>query len=98
MAQGCGCGCNGQKKMAPASRNVQRTGGLGRVRPGLSRGGLSQFNRQDPWLTIGPKGVELAGRNFTWQTVGGFVMQGALLFLLWTTIRNGQLEPRARSS
>jgi len=25
-------------------------------------------------------------------------MQGALLFLLWTTIRNGQLEPRARSS
>jgi len=94
MAQRCGCGCNGQKK--PALSKTTR--GLGRVRPGLSRGGLSQFNRQEPWLTIGPRGVQLAGRNFSWQTVGGFVMQGALLYLLWTTIRNGQMEPRAHSS
>jgi len=74
--------------------------GLGRARPGLSRGGLSQFERQDPWLTVGPRGVQVAGRNFTWQTVGGFVMQGALLYLLWTTIRHGPeaVQPRGQSA
>lgn len=90
MAKGCGCGCNGQK-----TTTLTRTSqGLGRVRPGLSRGGLSrgglgQLEMREPWLTVGPEGVAVAGRQFGWQAVGGFIMQGALLYLLWTTIRHG---------
>lgn len=96
MAQGCGCGCKGRKTNA-----LQKSArGLGRARPGLSRAGLSQFETQNPWLMVGPEGVQVAGRNFTWHTVGGFVMQGALLYLLWTTIRHGPqaVEPNAQKA
>jgi len=79
-----------------------QTSGIGRVRPGLSRGGLSRLEAQEPWLTLGPGGVSVAGREFGWQAVGGFVMQGALLYLLWTTIRHGpkavQTERERRAS
>jgi len=61
-----------------------QTSGMGRV-----RGGLMQFEQREPWLAVGPQGVSVAGREFGWQAVGGFVMQGALLYLLWTTIRHG---------
>ena len=79
-----------------------QTSGIGRVRPGLSRGGLSRFRAQEPWLTLGPGGVSVAGREFGWQAVGGFVIQGALVYLLWTTIRHGpeavQTERERRAS
>jgi hypothetical protein len=79
-----------------------QTSGIGRVRPGLSRGGLSRFEVEEPWLALGPRGVSVAGREFGWQAVGGFIMQGALLYLLWTTIRRGpqavQTERERRAS
>jgi len=71
------------------TRALMQTSGIGRVRGGLRQTQAPGFEQQEPWLAVGPKGVSLAGREFGWQAVGGFVMQGALLYLLWTTIRKG---------
>jgi hypothetical protein len=96
-SQGCGCGCGGQTKATrpqmrgtpTGTRALMQTSGIGRVRGGLRQTGAPGFEQQEPWLAVGPKGVSVVGREFGWQAVGGFVMQGALLYLLWTTIRKG---------
>lgn len=102
MAQGCGCGCKGrskttalQKTTAPSTGGLGRTASQQRAANRLTRDGLAQrrFTEQftdNPWLVLGPEGVSVAGRQFTWQTVGGFVIQGALLYMLWVNLREGQ--------
>lgn len=55
---------------------------------------------REPWLAVSSAGVTTFGRTFSWTKVGGFAMQGALLYLLWVNIREGPEafgEPRSAS-
>jgi hypothetical protein len=75
---------------APALSGGSLSGGAVRRADALAReAGLSKFESQEKWISAGPKGVTVFGRNFSWNTVGSFAMQGALLYLLFRTIRTG---------